>query len=87
MTYWSLRNRWINYMEATRNMNFMMSHIYRENNVCVDALANIDLNIHCFVWWQDAPGNIRLEVVKNMLGMPKGLGYIPLFFLYALIFL
>lgn len=71
MIPWNLRNRWINCIEATKQMNFMVSHIYREGNVCADALANIGLNIIGFAWWQEAPSNIRKEVVNNMLGMPN----------------
>jgi len=71
MVPWSIRNRWSNCMKVTRNMNFLVSHIYREDNVCADALANIGLNIQGFVWWQDAPNNIRQDVVKNKLGMPN----------------
>lgn len=73
----------------------IVTHIYREGNVCADALANIGLNIIGFLWWQDAPNIIRSDVIKNMLGMPnyrfstfwKGLGYIPLFFILYAFFL
>jgi len=58
-------------MEVTKSMNFIVSHIYREGNVCTDALANIGLNLNGFMWWHDAPNSIRQEVVKNMLGMPN----------------
>jgi ribonuclease HI len=58
MIPWSLRNRWVNCMEVTKSMNFMVSHIYREGNGCADALANIGLDLTGFVWWQDAPNII-----------------------------
>jgi len=71
MIPWSLRNRWLNCMGFTKRMNFMVSHIYKESNVCANSLANIGLNLVGFFWWQDAPSNLRKEVVQNMLGMPN----------------
>jgi len=64
---WALRNRWLNCMEITKTMNFMVSHIHREGNTCVDALANIGLNIVGFFCWQDAPNIVRQDVIKNRL--------------------
>ena len=43
MIPWSIRNRWINYMEVIKDMNFFVSHIYREGNTCVNGLANFGL--------------------------------------------
>jgi hypothetical protein len=42
---WSLRNRWMNCILMTRSMNFFVSHVYREGNVCVDVLANLGLGL------------------------------------------
>lgn len=40
---WSLKNRWKNCISFTRNMNFVVSHIYRERNRYADRLANIGI--------------------------------------------
>ena len=71
MIPWNLKNRWLNCIEATKGMNFLVSHIYREGNVCADALANLGLDITGFLWWQDAPIIIRNSVVNDMLGRPN----------------
>jgi len=71
MIPWFLRNRWLNCMEVKKRMNSMVSHIYKEGNVCADPLANIGLDLVGFFWWEDAPSNLRQEVVKDMLGMPN----------------
>src|SRR6266487_7107213 len=33
---WRLRNRWLNCVELTKNMRFIISHIFREGNRCAD---------------------------------------------------
>ena len=71
MIPWALRNRWLNCIEITKGMNFILSHIYREGNNCADSLANLGLGSDGFLWWQDAPNIIRQDLVKNMLGMPN----------------
>lgn len=67
----SLRNRWANCLELTKNMNFLVSHIFREGNSCADSLASLGLDCNEFVWWNYPPTVIRSEVVRNMLGMPN----------------
>jgi len=71
MILWALRNKWLNCIEVTKRKNFIASHIYREENICADGLANLGLMSNGFLWWQNVPNNIRKEVVKNMLGMPN----------------
>jgi len=71
MIPWEVRNRWLNCIELIKGMIFIVTHILREGNVCVDDLANIRLDINGFFWWQDAPICIRHDVVKNMLGLPN----------------
>jgi len=44
----SLRNIWINCNIMLNNTNFIVTHIYREDNLCVDKLASIGLDIHNF---------------------------------------
>jgi hypothetical protein len=52
-------------------MYFVVSHIYREGNKCVDGLANIGLSLHRFFCWFEIPPNIREFFVDNRLGKPN----------------
>jgi ribonuclease HI len=47
---WPLRNHWLNCLLLTSNMNFLVSHIYRESNECADVLANVKLGLVNFVF-------------------------------------
>jgi len=52
-----------------KRMNFIVTHMYREGDSCVDGLANIGLNLSNFIWWHEAPDPIRSELARNVLGM------------------
>ena len=52
---WSLRNRWRNAVIRTRDMNFIVGHIYREGNTCVDKLVSYRTDIQDFCWWDFVP--------------------------------
>jgi hypothetical protein len=56
---WVFNNRWLNCLKLTRNINFVVSRIFREGNQCADGLANIGLNIDRFTIWYDIPTQIR----------------------------
>lgn len=66
-----LRNRWRNCKGMLDNMNFMVTHIYREGNQCADSLAAWGLNANGLTVWTDVPLFIREYYVKNRLGMPN----------------
>jgi ribonuclease HI len=68
---WCIQNRWANCLLKTRQMNFIVSHIYREGNTCADLLAEIGLGINGSLWWDNVPGVIRQEVIRNKLGLPN----------------
>lgn len=68
---WKLRNRWENCIPVTKNMNFMVSHVFREGNDCADMFANIGLNSNCLTIWLDIPECIKANFIKNKLGWPK----------------
>lgn len=68
---WKLRNRWKNCKILASKMNFIISHVYREGNTCVDKLANFGVDNHGFNWWYLPPSFIRQEFSINKLGMPK----------------
>ncbi|PNX74819.1 ribonuclease H [Trifolium pratense] len=40
---WRLRNRWLDCIELTKNMRFIVYHIFREDNCCADKLASLGL--------------------------------------------
>jgi ribonuclease HI len=70
---WCLRNRWQNCLFRLRNMRFVVSHIYREGNACVDSLANLGLSFSSFdLFWSDIISDfIRGYYIRNRLGMPN----------------
>jgi len=68
---WSITNRWANCLYRTRQMNFIVSHIYREGNTCADLLANIGLIINGNMWWDNTPAGVRLDLIRNKLGLPN----------------
>lgn len=64
---WQLRNRWNNYLFKTRNMNFLVTRVYRERNHFTDALANVGLSLCHLTIWFEVPLYIRSHYVKNRL--------------------
>jgi len=42
---WHLRTKWLKCKKLLFNMHFVLSHIFREGNQCVDSLVNFGLNI------------------------------------------
>jgi len=66
MVPWNVRNRWDNYVAITRQMNFIVTHVFREGNCCADRLANIGLSINI----QIVPDQARGNFIRNRLGLP-----------------
>jgi ribonuclease HI len=64
---WALRNRWENCLTLLSNMNFYVSHIYREGNHCADKLANIGLSLNGLTWWNHIPLELQGDFVRNRL--------------------
>jgi len=50
-------------------MNFIVSHICRERNCCVDKLANINLSINSFDWMYDIPPQAGADFFTNRLDL------------------
>ena len=71
MVPWSLGNRWLNCLDDIKQMNFLISHVYREGNSCADSLANVGLALSLFVWFPSLPDCIRKYYITNRLGMPN----------------
>jgi hypothetical protein len=51
-------------------MNFLVSHIYRKGNECVDALENMGLSLVIFFFWNDIPQPVYDSLARNKMGMP-----------------
>jgi ribonuclease HI len=51
MVPWMLRNRWNNCMVMLKDMNFILSHIYREGNALADKLASLGFSYDGFNWF------------------------------------
>ena len=66
-----LRNRWINCLELVKQMNFFVSHIYREGNSCADGFASLGLALSSFVWFPSLPADIRHDYYRTGLGLPN----------------
>lgn len=47
---WKLQNHWKNCISLVRNMNFNVTHIFREGNVCADRIAAYGLHHPGFTW-------------------------------------
>jgi ribonuclease HI len=66
---WSLRNRWHNAHVLLRQMNFIVSHIFREGNQVADCLANYGLSLSSIMFWHEMPLFIKNTFEKNKLGL------------------
>lgn len=51
----SLRNIWSNALIVTKNMNFMVTHIYRKDNQCANDLTNFGLTLSDFRFFDNIP--------------------------------
>jgi len=40
----------MNCLQLTLGMNFVVTHIYRDGNQCVDTLASIGFNVDCLLF-------------------------------------
>jgi hypothetical protein len=67
---WQLRNRWDSCLSMISNMNFYVSHIYREGNHCADKMVNLGLTLPVFSWWNHVPPVLIDDFGKYRLGMP-----------------
>jgi hypothetical protein len=67
---WSLRNRWKNCLSLTQNMNFIVSHVFREGNSCADGLVNVGLSLDRLTFWNEIPLVIKEIFEANRIGKP-----------------
>lgn len=66
-----LRNRWRNCKHLLYQMNFLVTHIYREGNICADKLASIGLNLHGVTIWLCMPEFLNSIFLHDKQGMPN----------------
>jgi hypothetical protein len=50
-------------------MNFIVFHIYRENNECADVLANLRLSLVNYTFWNDVPLPVCNSFARSKLGL------------------
>jgi hypothetical protein len=89
---WSLRNRWNNVILKARQMNVIITHIYREGNQVADSLANHGLSLTSIVFWDDVLLFVSDSFINNKQGIPSlmfvwlrwGFGLVPPHFVFAL---
>lgn len=68
---WQLQTRWKIYLQLTTSMRFRISHIFREENTCVDKLANFGVSSCCNYWWDLIPNFIREDFLRNRISLPN----------------
>jgi len=66
-----IRNRWLNYKKFLYQMNFVVSHIYREGNRCADKLASIGLVVNGVTIWLALPDFLRDLFAHDKQGIPN----------------
>ncbi|GAU47028.1 hypothetical protein TSUD_239850 [Trifolium subterraneum] len=68
---WNLRNKWTNALFLFKQLNGIVSHIFREGNQVADSLANYGCTLTSSSSCHQAPGFIRYGSEKNKLGFPS----------------
>jgi len=68
---WKTSNHWKNCLDLCKNMNVFISHVYREDNSCANALANLGLTIANYTFWNTLPVQIDEYFGRYKLGMPR----------------
>lgn len=48
-------------MFKVRDFNFLVTHIYGEENPCADKLVNLDFLVSSFTWWTDINTDVALD--------------------------
>lgn len=67
----NIRNRWKNCVRMLYQMNFLITHIYREGNRCADLVASKGLEVQGVKIWLDLPEFLSSFVIHDRLGMPN----------------
>jgi len=67
---WRIRTRWDNCLSLSRQMNFLVTHIFREGNCCADRLANIGMSCNSFLWMNEIHLQVRADYIRDRLRLP-----------------
>lgn len=62
---WEIRNRWSNVFITLRNMNCIVTHIYKEGNQVADSLANFGLTLNSYVF--KVISNVKQIYIKYLI--------------------
>ncbi|GAU32136.1 hypothetical protein TSUD_218870 [Trifolium subterraneum] len=68
---WNLRNRRNNVKLLLRQMNCIVSHIFRKGNQVADTLANFGSSLSSLASWHFVSDFVKDSLVKNKLGIPS----------------
>ncbi|KAL6202888.1 hypothetical protein ACLB2K_026592 [Fragaria x ananassa] len=66
LTLWRLRMTWNNGLFISQQMQFKVSHIYRESNKVVDVLANYGALNTGYTWWEEILDFIARQYGKDL---------------------
>ena len=55
----------------TIDLNFCVTHIYREGNQCAYQLANLRLILSSYSWFNNVPPQVNVKFVRNKTGFPN----------------
>lgn len=67
---WMIRNRWVNCINLVSQLNFVLSHIYKDDNSYADTLINLDLTLIDSTHFTSLPLFLRTYFVKNKFSLP-----------------
>lgn len=68
---WHLSVHWRNWLLLTHDMQFVVSHVYQEDNGCVDKLADHGLQIPGFICWDLIPNFLRYVFFQDRSSLPS----------------
>lgn len=66
---WSPRNKLNNHQDIIKQMNFMVNHVYMEDNTCDDLLADVGFGSLGLNFWFDMPPILCNNLINNKLGL------------------
>ncbi|XP_058746803.1 uncharacterized protein LOC131619755 [Vicia villosa] len=68
---WKIRSHWLRCIVYTRTIDFMISHVFREANFCVDFVANLGLSICRFAWFSFVHSVLVKDYLLYKEGTPR----------------
>ncbi|XP_058781014.1 uncharacterized protein LOC131655124 [Vicia villosa] len=68
---WTIKTRWLNCWKHTLEIDFRISHIFREANFCADILASIGLKSKSSSWFNYVHKDIFKDYLLDKAGTPR----------------